>query len=60
MSNSHGVHCKLRTDPYTNSMLFDIINTYDEKTISHLKALWDDILQDLAKHEDSKKIVSFL
>jgi len=41
-------------------MLFDIINTYDSKTISHLKSLWDAILVDLAKHEDSKKIVSFL
>ncbi len=41
-------------------MLFDIINTYDDKTIKHLKSLWDAILVDLSKNEDSKKIVSFL
>lgn len=41
-------------------MLFDIINTYDQATITHLKSIWDAILIDLVKHEDSKKIVSFL
>ncbi len=41
-------------------MLFDIINTYDDKTIAHLKQVWEDIIIELAKQEDAKKIVSFL
>jgi len=41
-------------------MLFDIIDSYDDKTIEHLSGLWKKAIDTLLLEEDKKKILSFL
>ena len=42
-------------------MLIDIVTSYSDETKSHLKEIWTQLLQSLAKSEqDKKKILSFL